>query len=687
MADDATQETFDEVDWTRRLLELNPWIAEAGLAPPTRRDWDPLRGHDVSDAFVDARRRACRARREAGTAAWNLWAEGMAKLREELVAAERWRIQSIKRPTEIGYVHLQRGGRDETVAYIAASRADFSAVRFEDEADFREWRFPNIVSFKGTTFAARAVFGGALFHRSAEFEGCAFEKEAIFSGAAFHAGARFGEATFHDIALFAGTRFRSSANFRGAVFHGQARFATADFAGVAGFSAATFKQEALFGGVAFEERIVFNETRFEARADFGRARFNRRATFTQARFEGTAAFSGAAFTAVADFNGAAFHHEAEFEKATFSDTATFRGAGFHRRATIEDAAFKGWTNFNDAAFHHRFVARRAAFDADASFAGGVFETSCDFRGARFAQRLDFVRAQFFGVTTFAGAAFDGNATFEAVQGKEGSSLSLADCVFGRVPNFIQAHFQEAPRLDNVRIAPKRRGGVFSIDRDPDRAARWRNLKRLAIQGHDHQRELDFFAGEIMAQRFVVNFPLPGRWKRPWKRAWRPLWPGGARYWFGLVFGLFSNFGRSMFRPLAWWVAFTLLFGAVNLNQHFEERAALGLEGPTRISEWVSAGFPALGCVAGRGEAASEALYLSAARGLVFTGLVGGARTPQTYACLYGVNGADAAGVVLPQQFTPIVPPEISYYATVQLLLSILLITLLLLALRNHFRIR
>lgn len=42
---------------------------------------------------------------------------------------------------------------------------------------------------------------------------------------------------------------------------------------------------------------------------------------------------------------------------------------------------------------------------------------------------------------------------------------------------------------------------------------------------------------------------------------------------------------------------------------------------------------------------------------------------------------------LPNQFTPVVPPSISYWAMLQLLLAVTLITLFLLALRNHFRIR
>ena len=39
-------------------------------------------------------------------------------------------------------------------------------------------------------------------------------------------------------------------------------------------------------------------------------------------------------------------------------------------------------------------------------------------------------------------------------------------------------------------------------------ARWRALKRLAIQGHDTERELEFHARELRSQRFAEDWPLP-----------------------------------------------------------------------------------------------------------------------------------------------------------------------------------
>lgn len=72
--------------------------------------------------------------------------------------------------------------------------------------------------------------------------------------------------------------------------------------------------------------------------------------------------------------------------------------------------------------------------------------------------------------------------------------------------------------------------------------------------------------------------------------------------------------------------------------------------------------------------------------MVFTGLVSGEKQSQTYACLYGVH-RPAPDRSLPANFSPVIPISVSFYAMAQLLLSITLITLFLLALRSQFRIR
>ncbi len=53
------------------------------------------------------------------------------------------------------------------------------------------------------------------------------------------------------------------------------------------------------------------------------------------------------------------------------------------------------------------------------------------------------------VATFAGAHFEGSANFNAIRGER--AFDLANARFEQVPDFIQANFKEAPRLDNVLV--------------------------------------------------------------------------------------------------------------------------------------------------------------------------------------------------------------------------------------------
>ena len=79
--------------------------------------------------------------------------------------------------------------------------------------------------------------------------------------------------------------------------------------------------------------------------------------------------------------------------------------------------------------------------------------------------------------------------------------------------------------------------------DKDVTARFRELRRRAVEAQDRDRELEFFAQEVRTGRFHAK-GLPSR--VPKVRSWR--------FWFGLAFGALSDFGRSLWRPLQAWRA-------------------------------------------------------------------------------------------------------------------------------------
>ena len=91
------------------------------------------------------------------------------------------------------------------------------------------------------------------------------------------------------------------------------------------------------------------------------------------------------------------------------------------------------------------------------------------------------------------------------------------------------------------------------------------------------------------------------------------------------------------------------------------------------------------CVGNRGsinEPFVAGIWLSVKRGLVFSGSSLDDKSSEAYGCLYGVviNAAGAAE-------TPIVPYGVALLGIAQAILSAALVFLLLLGIRNQFRIR
>jgi hypothetical protein len=164
---------------------------------------------------------------------------------------------------------------------------------------------------------------------------------------------------------------------------------------------------------------------------------------------------------------------------------------------------------------------------------------------------------------------------------------------------------------------------------------------LAIQGHDHDRELQFFADELRSQR--GNF-------------WN------VRSLFIAAYGLLSDFGRSILRPLGWWVAATILFGCAYLIRHL----LIGVHG----------------CIGLGDSPVKSAVYLTLRKGLIFPGLSQDQKIDQAYACLYGTTKLSESGRVI-----AVIPDSVAYLGIFQTVISAVLIFLFLLAVRNHFRIK
>jgi hypothetical protein len=240
------------------------------------------------------------------------------------------------------------------------------------------------------------------------------------------------------------------------------------------------------------------------------------------------------------------------------------------------------------------------------------------------------------------------------------------------------------------------------------------LKRLAIQGHDTDRELEFHAREVSSQRYAGDWPAPFP---PWKAG---VWAGWFRYIVGFLYQIFSDFGRSLVRPAGAWGLAILIAAAFYLSQTeaMQERLALQdasyLRATVRTARYAAANsVPCYippseswrkkwrwrgaaseqapensksrigGLVEkfrGKTSARAEAMYLAFRNAFILLDGSGEA-AHRTYGCLYGVElygGSNPLAVV---------PSAVSTASAIQKLFSGLMIFLFGLALRNMLKVK
>ena len=379
------------------------------------------------------------------------------------------------------------------------------------------------------------------------------------------------------------------------------------------------------------------------------------AYFDDAIFEGWATFTGTLFPDQVTFQNVVFQEWAMFNCVRFEGLTRFDGATFRQEVSFENTVF----NENAMIQNPEVSFSGVRFDKGAKFTKAHFHSRTSFNRAVFSNLTDLSASVFEGKTTFAGAKFQEQTDFRAIKSTSvflfddlGSASQDRDCgvaEFSAVPDFQQATFVEAPRLDNVNIEPRHTRNIsFAALKtffkgDLEKEGRWRALKRLATQGHDHASEQLFFRGELLARRGVTD------------RYWH------ASFWLGVFYQLFSDFGRSLLRPLLWWTMGVLVFAWIYLGCY------------PRGGEWWL-----LECVKGTGKPWVSALGLSLHKSLpALSGF--GDKLPQFHACLYGVQSENP--------FRPIIPDVVSFLGVPQVLFSAVMIFLFLLAVRNRFRVK
>jgi hypothetical protein len=662
-----------------------------------------------------------------GQEAWNAWAIEILERKKTLEDTGSWLAD-----------WFGEGQNPETTAWLGEARSDFSGIEFATDISFDGFVFPGPADFSATHFIGRANFHNAHFASPAQFQNARFDGDADFTEARFYDLASFDDAAFASTAdfekaeflrettgplvpsaRFQKTRFGARADFRLTKFVGIAEFIRAVFAGNARFDEAEFQSDGNFEGALFEGTVGLVKTRLAGAARFAQAVFQAEvrasevefgaATFDDAVFAGKATFRNGRFSGDTSIQNAVFAAETRFNEARFAETAIFRGTKFARLTEFGGSAFAKPVDFHGCKFKGNASFDASSFAQSADFPLVRFKDGASFESVVFRDRANFLQTVFGGRTSFRNVTFEGPAEFSASLARAVFLLSGAH--FKLVPGFHDASFREPPSLDHMTIddplsvaplvadpaRPDPRPSLFRLvpmSGNPEYAARYRGLRRLAADTQDYDREREFFAQELRCRRFWHD---------------QPLGKSFARFWIGYLYGGVSDFGRSIVRPMVLWLAtilvFTLLYLGQRQSAYFASAPGPVADGGAIFPTWpADPGFISVlqwlggivwwfllsifnlfsggGCIAGDGGASAEALFLSLKNSLFFLGWESPDAARRVYSCLYGFDGITVSGERLVR-----VPLSVSTTAIIENMVGITLLLLFLLALRNLLRAR
>jgi hypothetical protein len=499
-----------------------------------------------------------------------------------------------------------------------SGNAYFSEAAFSGDAYFSEAAFSGNAYFSEAAFSGDAYFSEAAFSGYADFSEAAFSGDAYFSEAAFSGYADFSEAAFSGYADFSEAAFSGYADFREAAFSGYADFREVAFSGNAYFSEAAFSGYAYFSEAAFSGDAYFSEAAFSGNAYFSEAAFSGNAYFSEAAFSGNAYFREAAFSGNADFREAAFSGYADFSGRgpllinprvtqpvallpstggapgwTGSITTSAEMTDLARRCFGElhmsGAAFAGDVDFSDREFLKMTRFQEARFHGLALFHGCRLHQDTSFLNARFGDRSkgDAVAKRAGWLSALLRNArrllriIDPRTSLPRIQPAALARLYEAD---KRLFDARQALKASAKGSDSPKPVDERRAALNAVllfaEWEAEYRAKWarmaqdsfkrpdvdtrfkamesafRTLKLAMETNRDRAEEGRFFRLELLAKRQRRDDQVP-LWERVTSR----------------LYGALADYGDSITRPLGWLFSLLVVMGAVywgigaRLNSH------------------------------------------------------------------------------------------------------------------------
>jgi uncharacterized protein YjbI with pentapeptide repeats len=487
---------------------------------------------------------------------------------------------------------------------------------------------------------------------TADFEEVDFTKAPLdginFSGFEFPTKPRHQNRNIRPCADFTCTKFGDNARFTGATFGDNTLFVSATFGENARFIGAVFDARAEFTGATFGIETQFRGATFSDWADFNGATFGAFAQFSGTTFGNQAEFIGATFGDGAELDGTKFGHGPEFIGATFGDWFLFDGATFGDRAE-----FNGQSKEDLRSLLRNYIPKYIT-EADGkkawvesrlenSVPDGFHEVSfalCHFNGT-----ASFQGRTFKGPTNFRGALFGQPPEFAGTTGHDFFDMSGAKITFSGT--HLLWGFLAPKEKEKVKYLPiwalviedfkaLVRGISAKWTTQTEVATRLRRLRKIMQDIHAQDVARDLFIEERFAERgyLLKNRPLKG----------------AVQTILLFFYWALSNCGRSILAPLFW-------LGGLGLGFHWKIWQACQDATNTCTAFGQPFDYPPLAS-------------LSLGNAVPFLGTLGGSRRAV-------INKLFEGGIV---------PSTIEWLSIFHSVSSVILLFLIGLALRNHFKI-
>lgn len=568
------------------------------------------------------------------------------------------------------------------------AQIDFSGFEFCSKADFRNAKFGDA----NARYDSRSI-------SAAKFVNCVFREHVNFDGSVFGPRISFEKAVFKDSVWFQNVTFGSQANFKLSIFR-SVLFNGSILPGTAVFSSILVEYDAeflfveldspVFDGASFN-RFICRESRFTGGPTFKDCIFSEYAFFQWVTFGVHACFDGASFNDLTEFKHCQFGDHASFQggdrslitnqaniqakeapaeypriildRAQLSDPSQFRdvsfyGSRFTNRGHIFQSPFEEAENFSELcrSAWQMFVVRFQIFRF--SISHPQQRKSDDIKsGAIFSNRTIVGPLRFNSVT------FEQPPDFHGLEPPIGIDLANAEIHFGMRHwpglRFWTTEIDVIRRLKRIRSVARESDdldlerSVFALQRIAERALSWRLwwdkvfdpwiVPSVRLQAD--REAMHRHSGENIGRTKGDKEIHRKRFRSSLRNAVTGIWHPMGLTIMATLYHIFSDFGRSIIRPTVSF--FLILF----LSAHWYSIQA------DPKSTFV------------------EHLTFSLANAFPFSPIMRNSLNEVT-------------NKLFPIKLFPNgVPSEVVMFSVGQTLLESILLFLIVLALRNHFRIR